>query len=89
MSDARGNSYRPGNPAHYRHAAQSPAATLPQADRGFVLLETVPHVDVRRFSAPSEEAIRGAPPFAPQRRVCRLLYAYGVGGGEPPDRSGV
>src|SRR5215813_8241728 len=79
MSDARGKTYRPWNPEHYRHAAHSPEAKLPQADLVFFLLDTVPHLDLRRFYAPYEEETRGAPPFAPQMMVCLLLYAYCVG----------
>jgi hypothetical protein len=52
MSDARGKTYRPWNPEHYRHAAHSPEAKLPQADLVFFLLDTVPHLDLRRFYAP-------------------------------------
>ena len=79
MSEARGNTYRLWTPEHYRHEAQSPEAKLPQADLVFFLLDTVPYVDLSRFDAPDEEETRGAPPFAPQMMVCRLLYAYGVG----------
>ena len=32
-----------------------------------------------RFYAPDEEDTRGAPPFAPPRMVCLLLYASCVG----------
>jgi Transposase DDE domain len=79
MSEARGKTSRPWNPEHYRPAAHRPEAKLPQADLGFFLRDTVPHLDWRRFYAPYEDAIRGAPPFAPQRRVCLLLDAYCVG----------
>ena len=79
MSDARGKTYRPWNPEHYRQEAHSPEAKLPQADLVFFLLDTVPHLDLRRFYAPYEEEIRGAPPFDPQMMVCLLLYAYCVG----------
>jgi transposase len=79
MSDARGKTYRPWNPEHYRHEAHSPEAQLPQADLVFFLLDPVPHLDLRRFYAPYEEETRGAPPFDPQMMVCLLLYAYCVG----------
>jgi transposase len=79
MSDARGTPYRPWNPEHYRHEAHSPEAKLPQADLVFFLLDTVSHLDLRRFYAPYEEETRGAPPFAPKMMVCLLLYAYCVG----------
>jgi transposase len=79
MSDARGKTYRPWHPEHYRHEAQSPEAKLPQADLVFFLLDTVPHLDLSRFYAPYEEETRGAPPFDPQMMVCLLLYAYCVG----------
>jgi len=79
MSDARGKPYRPWNPDHYRHTAQSPEATLPQDDLVFFLLDTVAHLDLRRFYAPYEAETRGAPPFDPTMMVCLLLYAYCVG----------
>jgi transposase len=79
MRDARGKPSRPWSPEHYRHAAYTPETTLPQDDRVFFLLDTVPHVDVSRFSAPDEAETRGAPPFDPGMMVCLLLYAYGVG----------
>jgi len=79
MSEARGKTYRPWNPDHYRYAAHRPEAKLPQADLVFSLLDTVPHLDLSRFYAPYEEETRGAPPFAPQMMVCRLLYASCVG----------
>src|SRR6516225_956372 len=79
MSEARGKTYRPWNPEHYRHEAHSPEAKLPQADLVFSLLDTVPHLDLSRFYAPYEEEPRGAPPFAPQMMVCLWLYAYCVG----------
>jgi transposase len=52
---------------------------LPQDDLVFFLLDTVPKLDLRRFYAPDESETRGAPPFAPKRLVCLLLYAYCVG----------
>ena len=79
MSDARGKTYRPWNPEHYRHEAHSPAAKLPQDDLVFFLLDTVSHLDLSRFYAPYEDEPRGAPPFDPKMMVCRLLYAYCVG----------
>jgi len=79
MSDARGQTSRPWNPEHYRHAVHSPEAKLPQADLVFFLLDTVPHWDLSRFYALYEEETRGAPPFDPQMMVCLLLYASCVG----------
>src|SRR5262245_19885771 len=79
MSEARGQTSRPWNPEHYRHAAHRPEAKLPQADLGFFWLDTVPPLTLSRFYAPYEEETRGAPPFDPQLRVCLLLSAYGVG----------
>jgi transposase len=79
MSDAHGKTYRPWNPEHYRHAAHSPEAKLPQDDLVFFLLDTVPHLDLSRFYAPYESETRGAPPFDPKMMVCLLLYAYCVG----------
>ena len=52
MSAARGQTSRPWHPEHYRHAAHRPEAKLPQAALVFCLLDTVSHVDVRRFYAP-------------------------------------
>jgi transposase len=43
------------------------------------LLDTVPHLDLSRFSTPYEAETRGAPPFDPGMMVCLLLYAYCVG----------
>jgi len=79
MSDARGKTYRPWNPEHYRHEAHSPEAKLPEDDLVFFMLDTVPHLDLSRFYAAYEDETRGAPPFAPQMMVCLLLYAYCVG----------
>ena len=79
MSDARGKTYRPWNPEHYRHAAHSPEAKLPQDDLVFFLLDTVAHLDLSRCYTPYEAEPRGAPPFAPPMMVCLLLYAYCVG----------
>ena len=79
MSDARGKTYRPWAPQHYRHEAHSPEAKLPEGDLVFFLLDTVPHLDLRRFYAPYENETRGAPPFDPKMMVCLLLYAYCVG----------
>jgi transposase len=79
MSDARGKTYRPWEPEHYRHEAHSPEAKLPQDDLVFFLLDTVPKLDLRRFYAPYEEETRGAPPFDPKMMVCLLLYAYCMG----------
>jgi transposase len=79
MSNARGKTYRPWNPEHYRHAAHSPEAKLPQDDLVFFLLDTVAHLDLSRFYTPYEAETRGAPPFDPQMMVCLLLYTYCVG----------
>jgi transposase len=79
MSDVRGKTYRSWEPQHYRHAAHSPEAKLPAGDLVFFVLDTVPHLDLRRFYAPYEAETRGAPPFDPQMMVGLLLYAYCVG----------
>ncbi len=79
MSDARGKTYRPWEPEHYRQEAHSPEAKLPQDDLVFFLLDTVPHLDLSRFYAPYEAETRGAPPCDPKMMVCLLLYAYCVG----------
>src|SRR5499426_3407754 len=79
MSDARGKTYRPWDPQHYRHEAHSPEAKLPQDDLVFFVLDTVPRLDLSRFYAAYEDETRGAPPFDPQMMVCLLLYAYCMG----------
>src|SRR5262245_37387863 len=79
MSDARGKTYRPWDPQHYRHEAHSPEARLPQDDLVFFVLDTVPKLDLSRFYAPYEDETRGGPPFDPAMMVCLLLYAYCVG----------
>jgi transposase len=79
MSDARGKTYRPWDPQHYRQEAHSPEAKLPQDDLVFFVLDTVPRLDLRRFYAAYEDETRGAPPFDPKMMVCLLLYAYCVG----------
>ena len=45
MSEQHGNTYRPWDPERDRHEAQSPAATLPEGDLVFFLLDTVPQLD--------------------------------------------
>ena len=52
MSEARGKTYRPWDPEHYRREAHSPEAKLPEDDLVFFLLDTVSHLDLSRFSAP-------------------------------------
>ena len=52
MSDARGKTSRPWHPQHYRHAAHSPEATVPQDDMVFFVLDTVSKLDLGRFYAP-------------------------------------
>jgi len=79
MSEHGGKTYRPWQPEHYRQAAHSPEAKLPEGDLVFFLLESVPQMELRRFYAPYEHETRGAPPYDPAMMVCRLLYAYGVG----------
>jgi transposase len=79
MSDARGKTYRPWDPQHYRQEAHSPEAKLPQDDLVFFVLDTVSRLDLSRFYAAYEDETRGAPPFDPQMMVCLLLYAYCVG----------
>jgi len=71
--------YRPWEPERYRQEAQSPMAKLPEGDLVFFLLDTVPQLELRRFSAPYEHETRGAPPCDPAMVVCLLLSAYCVG----------
>ena len=63
MSDQHGKTSRPWEPQRYRREAHSPDAKLPESDVAFFLLETVPRLDLRRFSAPYEDETRGAPPL--------------------------
>ena len=79
MSDWRGKTSRSWAPQHSRQEAHRPEAKLPEGDWVFFLLDTVPHLDLRRFYAPYEAAPRGAPPFDPQMMGCLLLYADWVG----------
>src|SRR6266702_8854872 len=79
MNKHDGKTSRPWEPQRSQQEAQSPAAKLPAGDLVFFLLDTVPRLDLRRFSAPYETETRGAPPFDPAMRVCLLLYAYCVG----------
>jgi hypothetical protein len=52
MSERGEQTSRPWEPERSRQDAQSPAATLPEGDVVFFLLDTVPQLDLRRFSAP-------------------------------------
>jgi transposase len=79
MSEHDGKTYRPWNPERYQQAAYSPAAKLAEGDVVFFLLDTVPRLDLRRFYAPYEQEMRGAPPYDPAMMTCLLLYAYCVG----------
>ena len=45
LSERSGKTERPWEPARYQHAAQSPAAQLPEGDGVFFLLETVRRMD--------------------------------------------
>ena len=62
MSEPQRKTYRPWEPQRYRQEAQSPAAQLSAGARVCFGLDTVPTLEVRRCSTPSEEATRGAPP---------------------------
>ena len=79
MSEPHGTTSRRWDPERSQHEAQSPAATRPEGDGVFVLLETVRRVAVRRFSGPYAQDTRGAPPFDPAMLVCLVLSASGVG----------
>jgi hypothetical protein len=61
MSESQRKTYRPWEPQRYRQEAQSPDAKLPAGDVVFCLLDLVPQLDLRRFSAPYEDEPRGAP----------------------------
>jgi len=69
MSDARGKTYRPWDPEHYRHKAHSPEAKLPEDDLVF-FLNTVPHLALSRFS-------RVLQPFGTLEAVELVLSACG------------
>jgi transposase len=79
MSEQPKKTSRPWDPERYRHEAQSPAAKLPAGDVVCFLLDTVPQLHLRRFSAPYETETRGAPPFDPAMMVCLVLSASCVG----------
>ena len=79
MSESGGKTYRPWEPQRYQQQAHSPASKLPEGDLVFFLLDSMPQLDLRRFYAPYEQEMRGAPPFDPAMMVCLLLYAYCVG----------
>src|SRR6266478_5909543 len=79
MRNRGGKTYRPWEPQRSRQEAHSPAAKLPEGDLVFFLIDTVSRLDLRRFYAPYENEMRGAPPFNPAMMVCLLLYAYCVG----------
>ena len=49
MSEGGGKTSRPWEPERSRQDAQSPAATLPEGDVVFCLLDTVPQLELRRF----------------------------------------
>ena len=49
MSAGGGKTSRPWEPERSRQDAQSPAATLPEGDVVFCLLDTVPQLELRRF----------------------------------------
>jgi hypothetical protein len=64
MSKGGGETYRPWEPERYRQDAHSPAAKLPAGDLVFLLLDTVPQLEVSRCYAPYEHEPRGAPPLS-------------------------
>ncbi len=70
MSESSDKTYRRWEPERYRHEAHSPAAKLPEGDLVFFLLDTMPQLHLRCFSAPYETAMRGAPPCDPAMMVC-------------------
>src|SRR5256714_5477137 len=79
MSEARGKTYRPWAPQHYRQELHSREGKLPEGDLVFCLLDSVPQLDLGRFYAPYERETRGAPPFDLAMMVGLLLYACCVG----------
>jgi transposase len=52
MSEPSRKPYRPWEPQRYRHAAQSPNAKLAEGEMVCFVLETVPKLDLSRFSTP-------------------------------------
>src|SRR5262249_58137414 len=58
--------YRSWDPDAYRQQAHAPATQLPDDDLVFFLLDVVPHLDLTAVYAPSEDQLRGAPPFDPR-----------------------
>ena len=81
MREHGGKTERLWDPQRSQQAAQSPASTLPEGDRVFFLLDTVPRWDVQRLYAPYAQETRGTPPCDPAMMVCLVRYAYSVGGG--------
>lgn len=79
MSEPGGKTYRPWEPERYQQVSYSPAAKLSEGDFVFFLLDTLPQLDLSRFSAPYERDTRGAPPYDPAMMSCLLIYAYCVG----------
>jgi transposase len=78
MDDRATKTFRPWQPHFYAQELHSPATKLPEGDLVFFLLDTVPQLDLSRFSSYYDET-RGAPPFDPAEMVCLLLYSYCVG----------
>jgi len=70
MSESSDKTYRRWEPERYRHEAHSPAAKLPEGDLVCFLLDPMPQLHLRCFSAPDETAMRGAPPCDPAMMVC-------------------
>jgi hypothetical protein len=73
MRNQHGKTSRPWEPQCDRQEAHSPDAQLPESALAFCLLEPVPRLALRRFSAPDADETRGAPPFDPALLVCRWL----------------
>ena len=73
MSEPGGKTSRPWEPQHYRQEGHGPEDQLPEGDLVFFLLDSVPQLDLRRFSTPYERDTRGAPPCEPAMMVCLVL----------------
>jgi transposase len=79
MMENRRKNYRPWDAQQSSQQAVSPREALPEDDRVFFLLDTVPELDLSAFHPPYARELRGQPPFDVTMMVTRLMYAYAVG----------
>ena len=72
MSEARGKTYRPWAPQHYRQELHSPEGKLPEGDLVFFLLDSVPQLDLGRFYTRHWFSLMGICFPFPMNRLCHL-----------------